>query len=216
MATTRRISPKTGHAEVSIRPYAEGDQWVLEKTLGDPRNMVHLNGPESMDKIKKRHAKFVEMAADQHAGCPFTILAGPKLTPAGNVGYWESELKGTKGWEMGWFVLPELQGQGIGTAAVKLVIDRLAEMKTHSLVFAYSSIENMASSAVCRKVGFQLAEVVRDEYPPSSGLFMNANVWTLNLPSGRRRLRISQRFGTDVTLFFLESTYFLNIGRSSS
>jgi len=34
------------------------------------------------------------MSADPHAGCQFTILAGPFNAPAGNVGYWESEWKG--------------------------------------------------------------------------------------------------------------------------
>jgi len=36
-----------GDVDVSVRPYAEGDLWLLERTLGDPSQMVHLNGPES-------------------------------------------------------------------------------------------------------------------------------------------------------------------------
>jgi len=35
-----------GGIDVSIRPYAEGDLWLLEKTLGDPGQMVHLNAGE--------------------------------------------------------------------------------------------------------------------------------------------------------------------------
>src|SRR5438445_8837272 len=75
-----------GDVDVSVRPYAEGDLWLLERTLGDPSQMVHLNGPESNENIRKRHNRFLAMSADPHAGCQFTILAGPLHAPAGNVG----------------------------------------------------------------------------------------------------------------------------------
>jgi hypothetical protein len=63
--------------DVLVRPYAEGDLWLLERTLGDPTQMVNLNGPESIEHIRKRHGQFLAMSADPHAGCQFTILAGP-------------------------------------------------------------------------------------------------------------------------------------------
>jgi hypothetical protein len=58
---------------VSIRPYAEGDIWVLERTLGDPSQMVHLNGPENPEALRKRHEKFLALSSDPSAGCMFTI-----------------------------------------------------------------------------------------------------------------------------------------------
>jgi len=173
----------TSDIQVSIRPYGEGDLWVLEKTLGEPSQMVHLNGPESEEKIQKRHKRFLAMSADSHAGCQFTILAGPENSPAGSVGYWESEWKGQKGWEMGWFVLPEFQRRGVATAAVRLVLESLSKHGSHKTVFAFPSVDNHPSTAICRKLGFALKEEVSDEYPPGSGRLLHVGVWMLSLPA---------------------------------
>lgn len=95
---------------VSVRPYASGDRWVLEKTLGASSEMEHLNGPESIEQIQRRHERFLAMSADRRAGCMYTIMVGPSA--AGSVGYWETDWEGEKAWETGWFVLPEFQGLG--------------------------------------------------------------------------------------------------------
>ena len=171
--------------DVSIRPYAEGDLWLLERTLGNPGQMVHLNGPESIEHIRKRHNKFLAMSADPHAGRQFTILTGSLNVAAGNVGYWESEWKGKTGWEMGWFVLPEFQGRGIATAATRLVIDLITKLESHKFVFAFPSVENHQSNAICRKLGFILTEQVSSEYPPGSKRLLRCNIWMLTLPSSR-------------------------------
>jgi RimJ/RimL family protein N-acetyltransferase len=144
--------------------------------------MVHLNGREDEEVIMKRHKKFLAMSANPQTGCQFTILAGTDDAPAGNVGYWESEWKGQKGWEMGWFVLPEFQGRGVATAATKQVIELLAKLRGHKLVFAFPSVDNHPSNAICRNLGFALTEEVSNEYPPGSGRLLHVNVWRLALP----------------------------------
>jgi RimJ/RimL family protein N-acetyltransferase len=171
-----------GDTDVSIRPYAEGDRWLLERTLGDPDQMVHLNGPESIESIRKRHTRFVAMSADPHVGSQFTILVGPHHAPAGNVGYWESEWKGQIGWEMGWFVLPEFQGCGVATAATRQVIDLITNLQRHKFVFAFPSVDNHPSNAICRKLSFNLTEQVSSEYPPGSKRLLQVNIWILTLP----------------------------------
>ena len=167
---------------VSIRPHEDGDLWILERTLGDPKQMIQLNGPESAEQIQKRHKLFLTMSADQHAGCMFTILLG-SADAAGNIVYWESEWKGQKGWEMGWFVLPEFQGRGIATAATKQVIELLSKLENNSnkFVFAFPSVDNHPSNAICRKMGFILKEDVNSEYPLGSGRSLHVNIWTLAL-----------------------------------
>ncbi|MFI5419996.1 MAG: GNAT family N-acetyltransferase [Nitrososphaerales archaeon] len=168
--------------DVLVRPYAEGDLWLLERTLGDPSQMVYLNGPESTEQLQKRHAKLLAMSADQHAGCQFTILAGPLHAPAGNVGYWESEWKGQTGWEMGWFVLPEFQGHGVASEATRQIIELITKLQSHKFVFAFPSVNNHPSNAVCRKLGFTLTEQVSSEYPPGSKRSLEVNIWMLTLP----------------------------------
>ena len=166
--------------ELSIRPYAEGDMWVLEKTLGDPTQMVHLNGPESSEKLQKRHKLFLAMSADYHAGCMYTITMGLENAPVGNVGYWEAEQDGQKGWETGWFVLPEFQRRGIATAAIRMLANHVATLDRRYL-FAYPSVNNVPSNAICRKLGFVLTREVDSEYPPESGSHLRVNIWRLDL-----------------------------------
>jgi RimJ/RimL family protein N-acetyltransferase len=168
--------------EVSVRPYAAGDQWLLEKTLGDAAQMVHLNGPERIEQIRQRHSKFVAMSSDPSSGCQFTILAGPRRDPAGNVGYWDGEWKGETGWEVGWFVLPEFQGHGVATAATRLIVAKMAKESSRRFVFAFPSVENHPSNAICRKLGFALLEPVTAEYPAGSHRSLTVNVWKLTLP----------------------------------
>ena len=166
--------------DVSLRPYAEGDLWVLEKTLGDPSQMVHLNGPESAEKLRERHKKFLAMSADPHAGCMYTITVGPEKVAAGNVGYWETEWGGEKGWETGWFVLPELQGKGVATEATKVLVNHVAKLNQRFL-FAYPSVGNRPSNAICRRLGFALIGETESEYPPGSGRLLRVNIWRLEL-----------------------------------
>src|SRR5712692_10100345 len=99
-----------GDIHVSIRPYAEGDLWLLERTLGNPGQMAHLNGPESIEHIRKRHSKFLAMSADPHIGCQFTILAGSPSAPAGNVGYWERNGKARPGGRWDGSCYPNFKG----------------------------------------------------------------------------------------------------------
>ena len=170
----------SSETRVSIRPYGEGDLWILEKTLGDPNQMVYLNGPESSERLQKRHKNFVAMSQDQKAGCMFTILADN--APAGNVGYWESGWKGQKGLEMGWFIVPEFQGRGIATIGTRMVIELLSKLKSHEFVFAFPSVDNRPSNAICKRLGFKLIEDVSSEYPAGSGRSLHVNIWRLTLP----------------------------------
>ena len=74
---------------------------------------------------------------------------------------------------------PEYQGRGIAVAAVRVVAARAAAEGTRRYLHAYPSVENGASNAVCRKVGFELLGEYDFEYPP--GHLMRCNDWRLDL-----------------------------------
>ncbi len=167
--------------ETAIRPYSAGDMWVLEKTLGAATQMEHLNGPESREQIQKRHERYLAMSADPQGGCMYTITVGPSA--AGNVGYWETDWEGEKAWETGWFVLPEFQGQGVATQAMKLMIQLVSRRSGRRCLVAFPSTDNGPSNAVARKLGFELVREMDVEYPRNSGKFLHNNAWRLRLPS---------------------------------
>jgi RimJ/RimL family protein N-acetyltransferase len=169
----------SAYTDVSIRPYSEGDLWVLQRTLGDPSQMRYLGGPENEEKLRDRHKKFVALSADPSTGCMFVITVGSERTSAGTVGYWEKNWDGQKVWETGWNVLTEFQGLGIATAATRLVIEQLTRLRIHRYLFAYPSVDNDSSNAICRKLGFTLTGDRDFEYPP--GNVLHCNIWQLEL-----------------------------------
>ena len=164
---------------VQIRPYLEGDQWILQRTLGDPNEMVHLGGPEKKERLQKRHKKYLDLSENPRTGCMFVIIKGVKKTPVGVVGYWERDWAGQKVWEVGWSVLPDYQRQGVATAATRLLIAFVTKLKSHRYIFSYPSINNNPSNAICRKLGFTLIGDREFEYPP--GKVLHCNIWRLDL-----------------------------------
>ncbi len=169
---TRRI-------EVVIRPYTESDLLILERTLANQRMMNYLGGPESDDKLRGRHRKFVAMSLDPGLGCMFVIVAGAE--DVGTVGYWEKDQAGEMVWETGWMVVPEFQGRGIATESMKLLIKNVAWLGRHRYLYAFPSVENLPSNAICRRLGFELEKEEAFEYPPGSGKMMRCNDWRLDL-----------------------------------
>ena len=157
-----------------IEPWGAGDQPLLEQLLGDPAMMEHLGGPESAQKIAERQGRYVQPASGM-----FKIVDVASESGCGSVGFWEREWRGRTVYEVGWSVIPSFQGRGIAVAATSLVLARAREDGEHRFVHAFPAVDNPASNAICRRLGFTLLEVCRFEYPP--GNWMNCNDWQLDL-----------------------------------
>jgi len=82
-------------------------------------------------------------------------------------------------WEIGWAVLPAFQGRGLATAATALALDRAREEGSRRFVHAYPSVDNPASNALCRRLGFELLGDDEFEFPP--GQLMRCNDWCFDL-----------------------------------
>jgi RimJ/RimL family protein N-acetyltransferase len=131
--------------------------------------MRFLGGPESREKLAERQAKYELPGSGM-----FKILVDG--VAAGSVGYWERE---ESSFEAGWSVLPAFQGRGIGTAGTAEVIALARAERRHRFMHAYPSVENPASNAICRKLGFTLLAAHDFEYPP--GHMLRCNDWRLEL-----------------------------------
>ena len=164
-------------ADVGMRPYAEEDFGLLERLLGDPAMMVHLGGPESPEKMRARHERY--LASDPEKSGLFTIMVGSEATAVGWTGYWESSWRAEVVWETGWHVLPEYQGQGIATAGVALALERAREHDASRVVRALPAVENAASNALCKRLGFTRLGEVEVEYP--TGRMLRGWDWELDL-----------------------------------
>lgn len=163
--------------DISLRPWAGDDLPLLERTLADPELTRYLGGPESHEKIRERHARYLRMG-NPDAGRMLVIVAGEAV--AGTHGYWKRDESGRDVWETGWFVLPEFQGQGIATTATRLMADLAWADAPDRPIHAYPAVDNDASNAVCRKAGFRLIAAFDFEYP--LGHRLRCNDWVLDPP----------------------------------
>jgi RimJ/RimL family protein N-acetyltransferase len=139
----------------------------------------YLGGPESEEQMRRRHRRY--LADDwRGGGGMFCAELLPEREPVGIVGYWERTWQDAPIFETGWHVLPEFQGRGIATAAVREVLARAGTEAGPRQVRAFPSVENVPSNAICRKVGFTLTGVVDFEYPPGNPMRCNDWRWDLD------------------------------------
>jgi RimJ/RimL family protein N-acetyltransferase len=164
--------------DILLRPWSEEDLPLLQKLLGDPAMMEHLGGPESQEQILRRHQRYSHLPEDgtDHM---FRIVLEAGGEGVGNVGYWRKTWREQAVYEIGWLVLPMYQGQGIATRAAAAAIEHARHEPKYQFMHAFPSVENPASNAICRKLGFTLLEECQFEYPP--GHSMTVNDWRLDL-----------------------------------
>jgi len=165
-------------ADVLIQPWSEADLPLLQKLLREPEMMQHLGGPESEEQILRRHQRYILLpgSGTDHM---FKIVWVPNGEGVGNVGYWRKTWREQSVYEIGWLVLPDYQGRGIATKAAQAVIEHARREPIYQFMHAFPSVENAASNAICRKLGFTLIEECQVEYPP--GRSMTVNDWRLDL-----------------------------------
>lgn len=66
--------------------------------------------------------------------------------------------------EIGYDVSQELQGKGIGTAALKLFVDKIFSSTPLRRLMAYVAVDNIASRRILEKVGFKQEGLLREHY----------------------------------------------------
>ena len=156
-----------------IEPWGAGNQPLLEQLMGDPAMMEHLGGPETAEKIAERQQRYEAPGSGM-----FKIVDVASGEGCGSVGFWEKEWRDADG----------LRGRLVGAPGVPGPRDRRggdgarverARAGEHRFVHAFPAVDNAASNAICRKLGFTLLEARRFEYPP--GHWMDCNDWQLDL-----------------------------------
>jgi RimJ/RimL family protein N-acetyltransferase len=156
--------------DIRIEPWTTQDRPLLDRLLGDPSMTTHIGGPESPDKLASRQKRYEQSDSKQYR------IVDSGGAPVGYVGYWPRSWQGEEVWEVGWAVLPEFQGRGYATAAMRLLLEVIRDDEPRP-VHAFPSVDNVASNAVCRKLGFEPTGAHDFEYPP--GNWLRCNDWRL-------------------------------------
>ncbi|MGH7691436.1 MAG: GNAT family N-acetyltransferase [Candidatus Dormibacteria bacterium] len=170
--TTLQADREREGGPVRLIPWGVDDLPLLELLVGDPAMMAHLGGPEALSRIAERQRRYQTAGSRQ-----FKILFGHRREGVGWVGYWERSWGGEQVYEMGWAVVPAFQGRGIASKAAAQVVARARLERRRIAIHAFPAVENLASNAVCRRLGFTLVGQPALEYP--IGNLMTCNDWRL-------------------------------------
>jgi RimJ/RimL family protein N-acetyltransferase len=156
---------------------------LYESLHCDSRMMAHLGGAWDREQMPEKLRRDVEKVESDRAWV-FKIIAGDDAgLAAGAVCIWEHLWKGENISEIGWMILPQFQGQGLGTKAVRAILDKaLSENRWGEAIHAFPSITNAPSNAICLKMGFRLIEECDLEY---AGQMLRCNHWQLDLARPR-------------------------------
>ena len=178
--------------QVTIERWSRDDLPLLE-WANTPEMTRHLGGPETPDEIDRRHARYLASWESGDAEM-YRIEVGGR--PAGGIGFWEVEHNGAPAYEAGWNVLPEAQGRGVATDALRLLIAHVRRRGDRSLLVAYPWAENAASSALCRRAGFEHRGSSTGPWRGAEATFEN---WVLDMSpqeSAGREPDVDERFET--------------------
>lgn len=159
---------------IRLEPWGAEDVELLRRCVGDPVMMEHLGGPESEQKILDRQKRYEHPGSNQ-----FKIVYERTGTGVGWVGSWERDWEDDQVYEIGWAVIPEFQGRGIGREATRALLELTRREGRSRYAHAYPSVANGASNAVCQRLGFELLGAYEFEYPP--GTPMRCNDWRFDV-----------------------------------
>ena len=135
---------------VRLEPWGAED-FDLLVALNAPEMTRYVGGPETQKELLDRQAGYA--AADSRQ---YRVVVDGFDGPVGWVGYWELTWRDDPIWEIGWAVVPAAQGKGVaGLATSELLLKARREGKDR-FVHAFPMVENAASNAICRKLGFEL------------------------------------------------------------
>ncbi|TCP53912.1 RimJ/RimL family protein N-acetyltransferase [Tumebacillus sp. BK434] len=171
------MSNRTNALPVRIELWTESDLDLLRQ-VNAPEMTEHLGGAETDQKLQTRHRHYLAIN-EAGTGRMFRVISNVDQTAVGTVGYWERVWNEEDAYEMGWAVLPPYQGKGVGSAAARAAIAQARSEQKRKYMYAFPSVDNLASNAICQQLGFTWMGEREFEYP--KGNFMRCNEWRFDL-----------------------------------
>ena len=167
-----------GSGGMRLRNVQAGDVAAYVAMRCDPEMTAGLGGPLPRDGIEAKVASDVREAEADAAWIKMIVPdeAAPEVV-AGSVVLWSHAAGGDPMSEIGWMVLPEFQGRGIGKTAVRILLELARDADRWGLVHAFPATTNAASNGICRSLGFKLAE---ERNVTFAGRVLRASHWIID------------------------------------
>ena len=140
--------------KISLVPITADDEDLAVRLECDPVLMLHIGGPRPEADVRASHKRRLVLMKKGEARM-YKIVAENSAEVLGTIGIWKIDWQGPHAYEMGWFVLPEYQGQGVATAAARLLIAQTRSDPEVHYIYAYPTVTNAASNAIARKIGME-------------------------------------------------------------
>ena len=161
-----------------LRDVELGDVGAYVRMRCDPAMMAELGGPLPREGTEDKVARDVQAAA---AGTDWIKMivpdeAAPEVV-AGSVALWSHDEDGEPISEIGWMVLPEFQGRGLGKRAVRMLLELACDEDRWGLVHAFPGTTNAPSNGICRSLGFRFAG---EREVTFVGRVLRTNHWIIN------------------------------------
>lgn len=161
-----------------LRDVEPGDVGAYVRMRCDPVMMTELGGALPREGIEEKVARDVQDAKSGAALIKMIIPDDAEPgTVAGSAVLWTSERDGEPISEIGWMVLPEFQGKGVGKQAVRMLLEIARGQGRWGLVHAFPGVTNGPSNGICRSLGFTLAGEKEVEF---SGRVLRSNHWVID------------------------------------
>lgn len=165
---------------MELRDITMDDLPMYARSLTDPDMMSELGGPLPRDGLSE---KLRGIVADVQAGTVWFSVIVPERegVGAGHVCIWEHDWNGERITETGWMVLPEFQGRGLATEAVRSILRQARSKRRWDVIHAFPAVTNTPSNAICRKTGFTNLEEC--DIQGFLGRILRCNHWRIDLRS---------------------------------
>jgi len=157
---------------VELVRYTDADLGLTEALETDPEVMRELGGPITPSELTASHRRRLQ------APWWLTIVPESEGPAVGTIGIWEKTLDGETIHETGWMVLPALQGRGIASSALTLLIELARAEPRFERMHAFPPVSNTPSNTLCRKFDFTLHDQREFSY---AGRTLHCNHWSLAL-----------------------------------
>ncbi len=110
----------------------------------------------------------------------FKMIVPDPATPevvAGTVTLWSHNTDDGPISEIGWMVLPQFQGQGLGKRAVRALLEQARDEDRWGVVHAFPATGNAASNGICSSLGFRF---VSETDVTFAGQIFRTNHWSVD------------------------------------
>jgi RimJ/RimL family protein N-acetyltransferase len=169
--------------QIRLRDVELGDVSAYVRMRCDPVMMAELGGPLPREGIEDKVTRDVRAAAAGDSWIKMIVPVGAAPgTVAGSVTLWSHDEDGGEPVsEIGWMVVPEFQGRGLGKRAVRVLLELARDDGRWGLVHAFPATTNVPSNGICRSLGFRLAG---EQDVTFAGRVLRSNHWIINPVTG--------------------------------